>query len=184
MRFVVRLYDHEAFSPGIANEPWLMFTGDHGTPALTFTGAATNITSGDNLNTVIGAGISIITIDTGDRTFTLRLAGVTPRFYDIAIEANHTLINVKDDVAVHIGPTSFIDMGEVLEGNAINDASELASIINALDASLLAAAINNQVFDARVDFNRDGLVDPKQGNQPDLALLIANYLRFSPIIVP
>ena len=70
-------------------------------------------------------------------------------------------------------------MGTLLEGNAIDDPSvEPASIINALDASLLAAAINEQKFDPRVDFNRDGKVD-----NADLELLKKNYLRFSPFII-
>ena len=76
-------------------------------------------------------------------------------------------------------------MGTLLEGNAADDdpAIEPASVINALDASVLAAAINNQQFDADTDFNRDGLVDTRTGVQPDLDLLKPNYFQFSPCIL-
>lgn len=86
-----------------------------------------------------------------------------------------TVINVG--VATNTGT---IDMGTLLEGNAIDDdpATEPGSVINALGASLLAAAINEGTNDPSVDFTRNGTVD-----QDDLDLLKANYLRFSPIPV-
>ena len=68
---------------------------------------------------------------------------------------------------------------------------EPASIVNALDASLLAAAFgtsesNQEVvfegdlkkFDRRVDFDRDGDVDAA-----DFQILKDNFLEFSPVIV-
>ena len=159
VEFTVRLYSRDAFRPSIAAEPWRLFES---TPVLTFTGEAPP------------------KIDTGDRTFTLTLEGVAPGFYDIAIEANHTLVNLRDDEPVAQN-TGVVDMGTLLAGNSIDDLRlgvEPASIINALDASLLAAAINEQVFDPRVDFNRDGKVD-----EADFALLQQNYLEFSPVLV-
>ena len=180
VEFRVRLYDKDAFGPAIAGTPWRLFES---TPVRTFT----------------------IEPQTGgvpqDRTFTLVLQDVTPGFYDITIEANHTLVNLRDDVPVHTG-AGILDMGTkdgpnpqpLLEGNAIDDPRpgvEPASIVNALDASLLASAFgtseNNpevvfqgdlKKFDRRADFNRDGRV-----NQVDFDLLKANFLIFSPVIV-
>ena len=96
-----------------------------------------------------------------------------------------TLLNLADNVNINLplAELGSVDMGTLLEGTAINDTLvEPAAIINALAASLLAVAINNQIFDPLVDFNRDGLVDPPGGG-PDPALLIGNYLQFSPVIV-
>ena len=110
-------------------------------------------------------------------------------FYDVTIESNTTLINIEDDVPVPDGRAEPVNMGLLLAGNAANDPRpgvELASIINALDASILVAAFGtdddpatidplNKRFDAKADFNRDGAV-----NQQDLDLLTQNYLLFSP----
>ena len=72
-----------------------------------------------------------------------------------------------------------MDMGTLPEGNAVDDpGAEPTSIINALDASVLAAAISKQSFDPRVDFDRDGDVD-----LGDLKLLEANYLKASPVVL-
>ena len=80
------------------------------------------------------------------------------------------------------------------EGNAIDDPRpgvELASIVNALDASLLVAAFGTsesnlevefegdlKKFDRRADFDRDGDVD-----NDDFQILKDNFLRFSPLLV-
>ena len=159
VEFKVRLYARDAFSPSIAAEPWRLFES---TPVLTFTGLAPP------------------EIEPGDRTFTLGLEGVAPGFYDIAVEANYTLVNLRDDQPVAQNNAT-VDMGTLLAGNAIDDGRidvEPASIINALDASLLAAAINEGKFDPRVDFDRDGDVD-----NDDFLLLQQNYLEFSPVLL-
>ena len=161
VRFDVKLYDKTGFDPA-SPTPWDLFGQ---APLIQFIA---------------------ITGSRAGQTFTITLPPTIPvGFYDITVEANHTLVNVKNNVAIAQN-TGTIDMGTLLEGNGIDDsrgaAVEPGSLVNALDASLLATAISTQAFNPDVDFNRDGLVDPPGGG-PDLALLTANYLRFSPIPV-
>ena len=200
VKFKVRLYTRDAFGPDIAGDMrWRLFES---TPLRTFgieliqTGGA----PGFQVLRTEGT-IDVVDLRSGDRTFTLRLRGVAPGFFDITIEANHTLVNLRDDVPVH-GLMGVLDMGTkdgpnpqpLLEGNAIDDPRpgvEPASIVNALDASLLAAAFgtsesNQEVvfegdlkkFDRRADFDRDGDVD-----DADFQILKDNFLAFSPVIV-
>ena len=156
VEFTVKLYAKDAFNP-TSSTPWDLFGEIPVVPEF--------------------AGI------TGSRagqTITITLPDtVAVGFYDITIQANHTLVNVKDNVGVATN-TGTIVMGTLLEGNAIDDdpATEPGSVINALDASLLAVAINEGTDDPAVDFTRNGTVD-----LDDLDLLKANYLRFSPIPV-
>ena len=155
VEFTVKLYAKDAFDP-TSSTPWDLF-GE--TPTLQFAG---------------------VTGSRAGQTITITLPGtIAVGFYDITTQANHTLVNVKSNVGVATN-TGTIDMGTLLEGNAIDDdpATEPGSVINALDASLLAAAINEGTNDPSVDFTRNGTVD-----QDDLDLLKANYLRFSPIPV-
>ena len=122
---------------------------------------------------------------TGDR-FTLRLPlTIELDVYDIAISAQRngglkdTLVNLRDDIPPE--ELAAVDMGTLPEGNVVDDlppGAEPTSIINALDASVLAAAISKQSFDSRVDFDRDGDVDVD-----DLKLLEANYLKASPVVL-
>ena len=165
--FKVRLFSVNALNPGIVATPWRLFENQ---PVYTFTGGAITIIS-----------------TSGDRTFTIEVTGVAPGFYDITVEANHTLANLRDNVPVHVA-MGRVKMGTLLEGNAIDDPNtEPSSIINALDLSLLAAALNEgKTGDLRLDFNRDGVV-----TQADLDLICGpaasgvcvNYLEFSPILV-
>ena len=74
--FDVNLYDKGVFGPATADKPWLIFEKS---AVRTFKG---------------------VTGDRADRTFTLLLTDVDPRFYDITIETNHTLVNLRDDVGV------------------------------------------------------------------------------------
>ena len=191
VEFKVRLYNKDALRPDIAGTPWRLFES---TPDQTFT---IELITGDGAGVEVrrtGGSISVISLRTADRTFTLQLGGVAPGFYDIAIEANHTLVNLRDDVPAHT-LMGTVDMGTLLEGNAIDDPRpgvELASIVNALDASLLVAAFgtsesdltvvtpdgDTKKFDPRADFNRDGTVD-----QLDFDLLKKNFLKFSPFLV-
>ena len=161
--FNVDRYLSDAFGPDIEDRPWLLISKGTPEPAI----------------------VLDVEAQPGDqRDFQILLADVPLGFFDITVGANHTLINLRDDVGVaqNTGP---VDMGTLLERNAADDdpAIEPASVINALDASVLAAAINNQQFDADADFNRDGLVDPRTGVQPDLDLLKPNYFQFSPCIL-
>lgn len=114
------------------------------------------------------------------RTYTISIPNVTTGFYDITIESDRTLVNLKDDARVHLAAGT-IDMGTLKEGNAVNGPREGSSIINALDASALATELQiSKVTDRNpiVDFNRDGTVDAG-----DLTLLQGNYLEFSPVLV-
>jgi len=122
---------------------------------------------------------------TDPRLFTISISDVTTGFYDITIESDHTLVNLKDDAKVYL-TAGAIDMGTLKEGNAVNDprvpAVELSTIINALDASALAAELSKPKVTDRnpnLDFNRDGSV-----TADDLTMLQGNYLEFSPILVP
>ncbi len=167
MRFDVTLYHRNVFGPATADKPWLVFgaTGDD----LRYT--FSDLTGTADL--------------TGDR-FTVRLPlAVEFDLYDIAISAQRngglkdTLANLRDDVPSQELAT--VDMGMLPEGNAVDDrrlGGEPTSIINALDASMLAAAISKQSFDPRVDFDRDGDVDVD-----DLSLLEAIYLKASPVVL-
>ena len=171
--FEVRLYDKDVFGPATADMPWLILGV---TPILTADLVVTADSPGGVMFTVL------LTGDDQVRTSTYDVAIVTKRAPGGLLD---TLLNLADNVNINLplAELGSIDMGTLLEGNAIdNTLVEPAAIINALDASLLAAAINSQTFDALVDFNRDGLVDPVGGG-PDLALLIGSYLRFSPVIV-
>ena len=171
--FNVRLYPASSFGPHIADTPWLLLVNN--TPIHGLTGDATQTIS-------------------PSRTFSIVINGLAPAFYDLTIGADHTLVNLSDDVGVARNRSN-IDMGTLLEGNAVDDGRlfekagglapvEPVSIINALDAGRLAAAIHEQRYDPQVDFNRDGRVDPREGVQPDLELLKANDLKLSPVVVP
>jgi hypothetical protein len=100
--------------------------------------------------------------------------GVTPGTYDIAIFAESTLMNVRRGVVVS-PPSTFVDLGTLLEGNANQDnAIDLDDCV-LLSAAWLASKEQAQ-YDIRTDFDRNGLI-----NAADLSLLAANWLRNSPI---
>ena len=137
-----------------------------------------------------------ITLDFGTKPgatdgFDLGIDNVAP----IALPSNpqiqpHFAYPDNDPGPPNTSPDVSIGMDVLPAGNAANDPRpgvELASIINALDASILVASFGtsqtnpvfgNKAFDQRADFNRDGAV-----NQLDLDLLTQNYLLFSPITV-
>ena len=157
-KFNVKLYNSGASRD--PNDPsWAIFAK---TPISTFSGLTGTLLSG--------------------RTYTVSIPSVTTGFYDITIESDHTLVNLKDDARVHLAYSSAIDMGTLKEGNAIDDTREGSSIINALDASALATELQKSKVTDRnpnVDFNRDGSV-----TAADLTLLQENYLDFSPVTPP
>ncbi len=139
-----------------------------------------------------------ITGDQAGQTFIVTLPGVRTDVYEIGITAvrdgglRDTLVNLRIDVDIDRAPDDaadplIVDMGVLLEGNAIDD----DDIINALDLSLLASVIRDGRFEARVDFDRSGVVDAG-----DLDLLCgpswdssngvppcANYLESSPVVL-
>jgi chitodextrinase len=111
-----------------------------------------------------------------DGTATCQCAGVMPGIYDITAASQHTLMNVKRDVVVS-GPSTAVDMGNLLEGNANGD-----GIINISDFGILAVSYmkteGQPGYDARADFDRNGIV-----NISDFGLLAVNYMKMSPIDV-
>jgi len=103
--------------------------------------------------------------------------GVPLRTYDIAVSSEHTLMNIKRDVAVSdLGIV--VDLGTLLEGDSNGD-----GFINILDFTLLASTYlkgeGDGGYAGEADFDRSGLVDVL-----DFTLLAGNFLRSSPILVP
>jgi hypothetical protein len=100
--------------------------------------------------------------------------GVAPGAYDVTIFGEHTLMNVKREVAVS-EPNTPVDLGMLLAGNANGD-----DIIDWGDWAILSRSwrmsATQAQYDARADFDANGLI-----NAADLALLAANWLRNSPI---
>jgi len=102
---------------------------------------------------------------------------VAPGTYDVTVVSEHTLINVKRNVVIST-PSTAVDMGTLLEGNANDD-----SIINISDFGILAVSYmktdGEPGYDARADFDRNGII-----NISDFGLLAVNYMQMSPIDVP
>ena len=101
--------------------------------------------------------------------------GVPLSTYDIAVSSEHTLMNIKRDVAVS-DPEIVVDLGTLLEGDSNGD-----GFINILDFTLLASTYlkGDGGYAGEADFDRSGLVDIL-----DFTLLAGNFLRSSPILVP
>jgi hypothetical protein len=110
---------------------------------------------------------------TGD-TAACKVTGITPGTYDITVMGESTLMNIKRNVVIS-APSTSIDMGPLLEGNANRD-----NIINLDDFTILSmywqASKEKGEYDIRVDFDRNGLI-----NIADLYLLAVNWLKSSPI---
>jgi hypothetical protein len=104
-------------------------------------------------------------------------SGIQPGNYDITAASEHTLVNVKLNVAI-AAPGTAVSLGTLLEGNANNDVR-----INIQDFGLLSASYGkltgDPAFNPMADFDRNGLV-----NIQDFALLSGNYSLVSPNIVP
>ena len=99
---------------------------------------------------------------------------VAPGTYDITAVSEHTLINVKRGVVIS-APSTAVDMGTLLEGNANDD-----PIINISDFGILAVSYmkteGQPGYDPRADFDRNGII-----NISDFGLLAVNYMKVSPI---
>jgi len=99
--------------------------------------------------------------------------GIAPGSYDITARSESTLMNVKRSVVIS-APNTSVDLGTLLEGNANQD-----NIVNLDDYVILSrcwlSSRSQAAYDARTDFNRDGLI-----NVADLHLLAANWLKTSP----
>jgi hypothetical protein len=93
--------------------------------------------------------------------------GIWPGRYNVRVKSLHTVTNVRPVVELDGGQHA-LDMGELMEGDANND-----DRIDAIDASLLAAAFGTAQdeagFDWRADFDQDGRV-----GEADQALLQAH----------
>jgi len=102
--------------------------------------------------------------------------GIAPGTYDITASSNSTLINVKRSVVIS-APSTSVDLGTLLEGNANQD-----NIVSLDDYAILSrcwlSSQSRAEYDARTDFDRNGLI-----NAVDLCLLAANWLRTSPIVI-
>ncbi len=163
--FMVSIYPRDGLNPALAEMPWRIFD--------------------DSPPPVRSEELTVDADAPGGTSFTLSLTGLRTDVYDIVVGTMRpdgglldTLANLGDDVDIDREDLN-VDMGTLLEGNAINeDGTEAAPVINALDASLMAAALNEVRFDARLDYNRDGAVD-----QADLDILKDNYYNFSPVVV-
>jgi len=101
---------------------------------------------------------------------------VAPGTYDVTVVSEHTLINVKRDVVIST-PSTAVDMGTLLEGNANDD-----NIINISDFGILAVSFmcteGEPGYDPRADFDRNGII-----NISDFGLLAVNYMKMSPFDV-
>ena len=99
---------------------------------------------------------------------------VAPGTYDITVLGESTLLNAKRNVVISAPQTS-VDLGSLLEGDANND-----NVVNFGDCAIMStcwlASKDLAKYDARTDFDRDGLI-----NVADLCLFAANWLRSSPI---
>ena len=89
--------------------------------------------------------------------------------YDITAVSEHTLVNVRRDVAVST-PSTAVDMGTLLEGNVNND-----SLVNISDFSGLAGSFmksdGQAGYNAMADFDRNAIV-----NIADFGLLATNFM--------
>jgi pimeloyl-ACP methyl ester carboxylesterase len=115
-----------------------------------------------------------LTTTKSDSIATCQCPDVMPNNYDITAVSEHTLINVKRNVVIS-APSTAVDMGALLDGNANDD-----GIINISDFGILAISYlcmeGEPGYDARADFDRNGIT-----NISDFGLLAVNYMQMSPI---
>ena len=109
-----------------------------------------------------------------ENTAVCEATSVAPGTYDITVLGESTLLNAKRNVVISAPQTS-VDLGTLLEGDANND-----NVVNFGDCAIMSTcwllSKDFAKYDARTDFDRDGLI-----NVADLCLLAANWLRSSPI---
>jgi len=102
------------------------------------------------------------------------VTGVAPGTYDITVLGEHTLMNAGRNVVIST-PQSSVNMGTLLEGDANNDHIVNFDDYAILSKSWLASELQPE-YDAKADFDRNGLINPA-----DLYLLASNWLISSPI---
>jgi subtilase family serine protease len=122
------------------------------------------------------ADYNLTAVVTGD-TATVNINDLAEGNYDVTVSSEHTLINVKRNVAVSL-PSTSVNMGTLLEGNANNDFG-----IDCGDLSLLADSwlLTEEArgFNQMADFDRNRLIDNN-----DFALLAGNWWKTSPVEIP
>ncbi len=101
-------------------------------------------------------------------TAVANVTGIAPGVYDIYVSSNHTLANVRYDVTIS-KPSTSVDMGTLLEGNANNDVQVTLADFNILKSVFFST-------DPVADFDRSGQV-----TLADFNLLKANFFKSSPI---
>ncbi|MEK7353283.1 MAG: hypothetical protein AABZ77_02110, partial [Chloroflexota bacterium] len=115
-------------------------------------------------------------------TAAANVSSIIPGTYDITVKSAHTLLNVKRNVVI-LSPSTAVNMGTLLEGNAKEDTLTNASIINIFDFGVLSGGWNKLStdvgFDSQADFDRNGIV-----NIFDFGLLSGNWNKVAPITVP
>jgi PKD repeat protein len=101
-------------------------------------------------------------------------SAMAPGTYDVTVVSEHTLTNVRRDVTISL-PSTSIDMGTLLEGDADND-----GIVNISDFGILAVSFGKMDgepgYDDRADFDRNGII-----NISDFGLLAVDFMKMSPI---
>jgi len=108
------------------------------------------------------------------------VCGMPGTTYDVKIKSTHSLSNRRSGVTIPAtGPGSgTVDLCTLREGDANND-----DRVSGVDVSILVTtygkSAGNPGFDARADFNDDGVVDAA-----DFSLLSSNYNRNGPLGCP
>jgi hypothetical protein len=104
--------------------------------------------------------------------------GIAPETYDVTVQSNYTLINIRKSVTIS-EPKISLDMGTLLEGNASLDNRIDLDDFAIFSMSWLSSESQAE-YDVRADFDHNGLT-----NIADLCLLATNWLSSSPVeIIP
>jgi hypothetical protein len=132
----------------------------------------------DVLNDTPTYGFNLTTNKSGNgNTAVCEAVGIAPGIYDITTRGDSTLMNVKRNVVIS-APSTSVDLGTLLEGNANQD-----DIVNLDDYAILSicwlAPQAQAEYNIRADFDRNGIT-----NVVDLSLLAINWLRSSPVEFP
>jgi len=93
--------------------------------------------------------------------------------YQLSLVTEHCLVNLKDVVLT--SPTTSVDMGTLLEGNANDNNQLIGDDFVLLLNDYLMTDEGAKWNDGRCDFDRSGQVD-----SVDFSLLVKNYNMFSP----
>jgi hypothetical protein len=100
--------------------------------------------------------------------------GVAPGTYDITVQSDYTLMNIRKNVTIS-DPNTSVDMGTLLEGNASLDNRIDLDDFAILSMSWLSSEPQAE-YNARADFDHNNLIDIA-----DLCILATNWLSNSPV---